>query len=347
MAEHLVAFWNLENLFGPENHIHRIPWVADQVASDLSGWTPQIYQTKLDQLTRIIRQMKGGVGPDILGVCEVEDDHVLNNLVTVLNAALPQRSYATVYATSDLSSRGIDTAFIFDGALFSVDPNLVFNHFVMRRTGTRDILQATFKRLTTGAELVVMANHWPSRFGGRGPEVSSGFRATAGETLAYWHSRIFEAAPLKTRTPVLALGDLNDDPWDRSLTINALATRERGDVERATSPRFYNMTWEYMLTQTTDLNGKARLLEGTLYFDRNGNLFDQILANRPLLDKKADTGFKVVKGTAQIIALPEMVSHKTGEGPRRFGLPKGDAAKNVDLTGYSDHFPVGVMVRET
>ena len=34
---------------------------------------------------------------------------------------------------------------------------------------------------------------------------------------------------------MLALGDMNDDPWDRSLTINARATRERGDVERATA----------------------------------------------------------------------------------------------------------------
>jgi endonuclease/exonuclease/phosphatase family metal-dependent hydrolase len=347
MTDHLVAFWNLENLFGPENHLHRIDWVKAQVASDLRGWTPQIYQTKLGQLTAIIRQMKGGAGPDILGVCEVEDDHVLTDLKTTLDAALPNRSYSVVHATADLSSRGIDTAFLYDATLFSVDANLVFNHFVMRRTGTRDILQATFKRLTTGADLVVMANHWPSRFGGRGAEVSSGFRATAGETLSYWHSRIFEAAPLKNRTPVLALGDLNDDPWDRSVTINALATRERGDVERATSARFYNMTWEYMLTNATDLNGKARLLEGTLYFDKNGNLFDQIFANRPLLDKKTDSGFKAVTGTAQVIAFPEMVSHKSGEGPRRFGLLKGDVAKNVDLTGFSDHFPVGVTVRET
>jgi hypothetical protein len=29
MSEYLVAFWNVENLFGPEDHPHRIPWVAD------------------------------------------------------------------------------------------------------------------------------------------------------------------------------------------------------------------------------------------------------------------------------------------------------------------------------
>ena len=189
-----------------------------------------------------------------------------------------------------------------------------------------------------------MANHWPSRFGGDGAEASAGFRATAGETLSYWHKRIRDEAPAGTRTPVLALGDLNDDPWDRSLTINARATRERGDVERATSERFYNFAWEYLLSSVTDVNNDDRVLEGTLYYKNSGNLFDQILANRPLLDG-GTSDFKVVDGSARI-AFPEMVSHRKGEGPIRFGLPKGDASKNVNTDGFSDHFPVGILVRE-
>lgn len=345
MPDYLVAFWNVENLFGPESHTHRIPWVAKDIGSDIDGWTPELYQTKLNQIAKIIRQMKKGAGPDILGVCEVEDRYVLADLVTTLAPLLPKRNYGIVHASADLSSRGIDTAFLFDENLFTVDFDLVFNHFVMRRTGTRDILQATFKSAASGKELVVMANHWPSRYGGAGAQASAGFRATAGETLSYWHKRIREEAPAGTRTPVLALGDLNDDPWDFSLTINARATRERGDVERALSERFYNFTWEYLLTPAIDRNGNERVLEGTLYFNNNGNLFDQILANRPLLDGGA-SDFKVVDGSAGILAFPEMVSHHKGEGPIRFGLPKGNASKNVDTEGFSDHFPVGILVRE-
>jgi len=346
MKDHLVAFWNLENLFAPSGYADRIDWVEKQVRSDLAGWTAALYQRKLTQLASIIKQMKSGEGPDILGVCEVEDRKVLNDLVATLATVLPSRNYGVVHATADLSSRGIDTAFIFDKKAFSVDRKLVFNHFVMRRTGTRDILQATFKSRTSGDELVAMANHWPSRFGGDGAESSAGFRATAGETLAYWHERIFDLAPKKNRTPVIAMGDMNDDPWDRSLTINALATRERGDVERARSPKFFNLSWEFLTADVIDRLGKARVLEGTLYFKNNGNVFDQILANRPLLDSKKDSGFKLVTGSAGIIAFPEMVSEKKGEGPIRFGLPKGNAAKNVNRDGFSDHFPVGVTIRE-
>ena len=294
MENYLVAFWNLENLFGPEDHPHRIPWVQKDLGSDLVGWTHELYQRKLNQLSRIIRKMKNESGPDILGVCEVEDRYVLADLVTTLSPLLPNRKYELVYATADLSSRGIDTAFIFDTNHFSVDPALVFNHFVMRRTGTRDILQATFRLKTSGNELVVMANHWPSRYGYSGAESSAGFRATAGETLSYWHKRILEEAPSGNRTPVIAVGDMNDDPWDNSLTINARATRERGDVERAMSDRFYNFTWEYLNSKVVDKNGNTRELDGSLYFDGNGNLFDQILANRPLVDSDSSS-FKVIR----------------------------------------------------
>ena len=346
MSDYLIAFWNVENLFAQENYADRIDWVRADVARDLEGWSVALYNKKRDQSGSIIQQMKGGDGPDILGVCEVEDRKVLNDLAATCNALLPNRSYDVIHATNDLSSRGIDTAFLFDSNAFSVESDLVFNHFVMRRTGTRDILQATFKLLSNDKEIVVMANHWPSRFGGNGARSSAGFRATAAETLAYWHGQIFKNAPKLTRTPVIAFGDMNDDPWDDSMIFNAIATRERGDVERARSAKFYNMTWEYMLTAVKDLEGSDRLLEGSLYYKGNGNLFDQILVNKPLLDENSNSEFKIVNGTAGLITFPEMVSKSKGEGPRRFGLPKGDVAKNIDETGFSDHFPIGVTVTE-
>ncbi len=41
-----------------------------------------------------------------------------------------------------------------------------------------------------------------------------------------------------------------------------------------------------------------------------------------------------------------MVDHRVGEGPIRFGLPRGNAAANVDTEGFSDHFPVSVLIDE-
>lgn len=340
MPDHSICFWNVENLFGPEDHPHRIEWIKTRVAKDLTGWTPELYALKVERLARIICQMNDGRGPDILGVCEVEDAFVLNDLAERVSAAVEGRSYSVVHADNTRDQRGIDTAFLFDRRLYSVDPSLIFNHFVLRRTGTRDILQATFRTLADN-DLVLLCNHWPSRTGGS--IESAGFRATAGETLGYWHERIREE--IGPRAAVIAMGDFNDDPHDASLRFNANAWRERGDVERAESARFYNIAWEFLGADVTDREGRRRRIDGTLYYKKDANLFDQILLSPPILDGQGP--FSMIAGSGRIEAFPEMVSTRVGEGPVRFGLPKGNAAENVNQTGFSDHFPVSVRLSES
>ena len=340
MHNHFIAFWNLENLFAPEGFQGREPWLEKRLAKDLEGWTQTLFDTKIKQLASIIRQMNSGFGPDILGVCEVENDYVLKQLTTALNVQLTDRHYAVVHVDASQDQRGIDTAFIYDSAHYSVDPATVFSHFVMRRTGTRDITQATFTT-RQGRELIALCNHWPSRSGGT--HESRGYRMTAGETLGYWHQRIWEEKG--NDIPIIALGDFNDDPFEESLLIHARATRERGDVERAqTAASFYNLAWRYLQQQGLDLKNHPKLVQGTLYFDGNGNLFDQILVSKGLLLKNSP--IQVDETSAKIELYPEMVDHRVAYGPIRFGLPKGNAEQNVNTQGYSDHFPVSVVLRE-
>ncbi len=335
-----IGFWNLENLFAPENFAGREPWLATAIAADLSGWSEVLFQTKISQLAIVITQLADSAGPDILGVCEVENRFVLDALVAEINNTLPTRNYDVVHVDSTRDRRGIDTAFIYDRNTFSADPATVFSHFVIRRTGTRDITQATFQA-HSGQQLVIMCNHWPSRSGGA--IESEGFRETAGETLSYWHQRIRQE--LGNDIPIIALGDFNDDPFDRSLRYNANAWRERGDVERSRSAKFYNLAWNYQSQQVIDHRGDTRVIDGTLYFRGNGNLFDQILANRSLLT--GEGGLSVLEDSVQIDAIPQMVDHRVNFGPIRFGLPRGDAAANVNTEGFSDHFPVSVTVADS
>jgi hypothetical protein len=101
--------------------------------------------------------MNTAQGPDLLGVCEVENRFVIDRLVERVNTKLPApRSYAVVHADTD-DLRGIDVAFIYDDTLFRVPLPLeesVFFHVVMRRYATREIV-------------AVFGNHWPSRSGGQ------------------------------------------------------------------------------------------------------------------------------------------------------------------------------------
>jgi len=341
---YLVAFWNLENLFAPEGFPAREPWIAEAVRNDLMGWTQALFDQKVAQLASIIVQLKSGAGPDLLGVCEVENRFALQAVANQLNALRPARNYQLVHVDSTRDHRGIDTAFIYDANVLATNPLELFSHWVMRRTGTRDITQSTFIT-PAGNELIALANHWPSRSApvGRGPQYSAGFRATAGETLAYWHGRIREVKG--NDAAIIAMGDFNDDPFADSLIIHALALRDRGDVTRAQIGKFYNLSWRYLTQIVTDHRGNQRSLDGTLYFDDDANVFDQVLVARGLL--VGPGRLKAVDASARVEAFPEMVDHRVGQGPIRFGLPKGDAASNVNTAGFSDHFPVSVQIDET
>ena len=84
----------------------------------------------------------------------------------------------------------------------------------------------------------MFGNHWPSRSGGQAE--SAGYRHIAGETLAYFHQRVLEVH--NRTTPVLTMGDFNDEPFDTSLVVHALSTRQQRKVVNATTvPRLWNL----------------------------------------------------------------------------------------------------------
>ena len=154
MRTYHIAWWNLENLFDEEDAValgRRTDKVFRAIKNDIAGWTPQLRDRKIDQLATVIAAMNTGNGPDLLGVCEVENRFVVDRLVERVNAPLPApRSYAVVHADTG-DARGIDVAFIYDDTLFQVPLPLeesVFFHVVMRRNATREIVQVNFKTTT-------------------------------------------------------------------------------------------------------------------------------------------------------------------------------------------------------
>src|SRR5512133_2558171 len=254
-----VAFWNLENLFDIENSPRRTEKVARVLGKSIKGWTQALLDRKVSQLASIIQMMNSDRGPDLLGISEVENRYVIDLLVQRL-AALA-RNYQVIHFDSP-DQRGIDVAFIYDANLLTVPLPLednVFSHFVMRRTATRDILQVTFQTIAHERQVVFLANHWPSRSGGQ--LESAAYRAIAGETLAYFHQRIMEVKG--ETTPVLAMGDFNDEPFNDSLVNYALCQRVPSLVVKGRDPYFLDLMWSLM--------GKGL---GTLYYQGLPNLLD-------------------------------------------------------------------------
>ena len=73
-------------------------------------------------------------------------------------------------------------------------------------------------------------------------------------------------------------------------------------------------------------------------------MFDQLLVSKGLLIPNSP--ITVIEATARIELFPEMVDHRVAYGPIRFGLPKGNATAKVNVNGFSDHFPVSVILQE-
>ena len=151
MRDYHVAWWNLENLFDEEDAValgRRTDKVSRTIDGDIAGWTPRLRDRKIHQLASVIAGMNMRRGPDLLGVCEVENRFVVDRLVDAVNAVLPvPRSYRVVHADTE-DARGIDVAFVYDDTLLEVPAPLedsVFFHVVMRRNATREIVQVNFR----------------------------------------------------------------------------------------------------------------------------------------------------------------------------------------------------------
>jgi Endonuclease/Exonuclease/phosphatase family len=158
----------------------------------------------------------------------------------------------------------------------------------------------------------VFGNHWPFRSGGRWE--SAGYRGIAGETLGFFHERVLEVHG--PTTPVLAMGDFNDEPFDTSLVTHAGSTRQHDKVVNARSALLWNLMWPVMGT------GHEAEADGTFYFDNEPNLLDQFLINKHMA---TNTGAH--PGTGRHSRNHPLPRHGLGRG-----LPQADPVERHGQT---------------
>ncbi len=319
MTDIHVAFYNLENLFDHEN-AQRDPELKQRLRNELAGWTAAVRDRKLDQLARVIRAMFGGAGPDVLGVCEVENERVLGFLAERLD--MPGRDYQVMgHASPD--ARGIDVSFLFDANRITFSNPM--HQVVIRRNATRDLFWGTFTEVGSGASFMAIANHWPSRSGGQ--YESEPFRLLTGETASFVLSELTRD---DDRSPVILMGDFNDEPFNRSMQEFLLGERDRERVTRARTPRVFNLMWPLMFGNDP----------GTYRFGSDWNMLDQFLITKGLLLQNSP--LRVDPDSVEIFR-PDFVRGSGGR-PRRFGRPA--MSSGVDSDGFSDHFPITVILRD-
>ncbi len=320
MTNHHIAWWNLENLFDERDAptTRRPESLARKIKADLKNWTPDVVAKKIDKLAWAISQMNKGDAPDIIGVCEIENDYVLNALKDKIETS---RNYGLIH--HDMSDkRGIDVAFIYDRDKYEFNEEEFFNHTVIKRYPTREIVQATLVSKATGNELILLGNHWPSRSGGQ--YESEPYRIITGETLSYFLERIQQIKG--SDAAIIVMGDFNDEPFSRSMTDYAQSVMDRDKVVNGRNPYLYNLMWPLMGKRTA-----------SYVYSGNPMMIDQFLVSKGIAKKSGK--FALDEHTVKLEVFDGMVSGRY-DTPVRFGQEK----PNFD--GFSDHLPISFVLGE-
>ena len=310
-----IAFYNWENLF---DTIPNNPEGRDEefTPKGQRQWDGRKYWEKVGNLAYAISQFATKttpIGPAIIGVSEIENRSVMEDVVN--QPALKKWNLQVVHHDSP-DARGVDVGLLYNPRYFKLEG--VTNH---RLTAvpfrTRD--QMCVVGSLMGQRIAVIVNHWPSRIGGQ--ERSEPNRVAAAELSKSIADSLWRIDP---NIGVIVMGDLNDDPQDKSC---AKILGAANDPDGVAAHGFYNPWWRKLDSGV-----------GTLAYKSQWNLFDQIILSGNLVNCD-DNQWKYYE--AKVLNFDFL---KDKEGNRQ-GYPKRTYSAGSYLGGYSDHFPTEVFLR--
>lgn len=257
-------------------------------------WTPSRYWRKLNHIGQEILACGGdstsyGI-PDLVALCEVENDSVLEALC---HRSLLRKAKYEYFVTNSPDERGVDVALLYSPFSF-----LPLNHHPVRippKSGmkpTRDILYVS-GIIPNGDTLHVLVVHAPSRSGGK--SATQSFRLHVSRQVGLAVDSIYAVEP---RAKILIAGDFNDYPTDQSL-------------ENLYRHQLWNLSRE--------ARGRHGA-KGTYRFQGEWGNLDHILCSQELYKKALDCGI----GDAPFLLEPDekyggFHPFRTYQGPKYIG----------------------------
>ena len=328
---HVIGFYNLENLFDTyhdegKNDYEYLPDGANQ-------WTDVKYNKKLHNMAEVIRAMKdeNGVYHTILGVSEVENRHVLEDLVT--QPEIAEANYQIVHYDGP-DRRGVDCALFYRPDQFTLlesrsipftfdSQSIKFSMTPEEQADfrTRDILEV---RGTIGDEMFAFyVTHLPSRIGGK----SGDLRSRGAEIIYENAMKLMQAYP---GIKIAVMGDMNDNPFDESM-VTYLHGKEK--TEEVGEQDFFDPFLSMI---------KAGF--GSLAYQGVWSIFDIIMVNENLVNPPKGT-YKIQpivkkKFYGRVFQRPFMTQQ---EGQYK-GTPKRTMSNGAFINGYSDHYPTYIVI---
>ena len=201
-----VLFWNVANLFDCKDDSRKND--NEFLPDAKRHWTPYRYWEKVRNLAKGIIASGDEYVPDLVGLCEVENDSCLYDLTR--RSPLREAGYRFVMTDSP-DQRGIDVALLYQRAKFKLlhHQSIRIPHKQLNRGATRDILHVV-GQVVSGDTLDVMVCHFPSRSGGQAE--SEPYRIFVAETLKHHVDSLLE---VRSQPYIIVMGDFNDYPTDR------------------------------------------------------------------------------------------------------------------------------------
>lgn len=311
-----IAFYNFENLFDtiPNNPEGRdIEFTPDGPRQ----WNGRKYREKVHNLAYAISHFTTKTtpyGPAIIGVSEIENRSVMEDVVS--QPEIRDWNLQIVHHDSP-DARGVDVGLMYNPRYFRLE-NVTNHRLAEVPFRTRDQMCVVGSLL--GQRIAVIVNHWPSRIGGQ--EKSSPNREAAARLCKAIADSLWQVDP---GMGVIIMGDLNDDPQDKSCAKVLGAAKDAKGVQ---PHGFFNPFWSILDKGI-----------GTLAYKGAWNLFDQIIVSGNLAEPASDTSWRFFE--AKVWNLEFL---KDTEG-NRVGYPKRSFSAGSYLGGYSDHFPTEILLR--
>jgi len=304
-----IAFYNLENFFDTVND----PYLLDDdfTPNGFKKWNKSKFWNKTNKISRAILNIgleESDYPPVLVGLAEVENKGVIKSLLKAKQ--LRDIDYDFVHFNSP-DERGIDTALIYHKGHFEVLDAETIPLIVQNTNGerdlTRDILYVRGK--LHKEEIHIFVNHWPSRR--QGAKETNYKRVKAAETILQKVEKLSGDS-----SNIIIMGDFNDGPDSESI--------------------------QRLMDTKEFINPMKKLLSpfaGSANYRGAWSLFDQILLSHSFLNYEKKT-HSFVKAS---IFSPRFLKEWKG---RYKGNPFRTFAGKKYLGGYSDHFPVYVLLDE-
>ncbi|MDR0940461.1 MAG: endonuclease/exonuclease/phosphatase family protein [Mediterranea sp.] len=317
-----VMFYNLENFFDTIDD----PNVSDAEFTPQAAkkWNTEKYYKKLHNIERVLFDIAAinQDYPAVIGVSEIENRNVLEDIVATPKLS-PARYRISHYDSPD--RRGVDVAFFYRPDVFKLEGDSAVKAYVPEQPDflTRDIL--TMWGTIDGEPFFFMVAHWPSRLGGK--EVSEFKRVALGRQTRAIADSVRRANPA---TKVVIMGDLNDDPTDKSI---AKALGAKGKLKEVGDADYYAPYTEML---------KAGL--GTLGYDDAWNIFDNIIVSGNLVHPAKGT-LRIEKGPgSKYYGNIFKARYLIQQDGRYRGYPLRTFVSDNFQNGFSDHLPVYIYL---